>query len=80
MLFPYFENTSGFKFTSISAMNFFVLLNAFYGGAMTMFFASEISIPFLTLKDTLQAFPDWKVIHSVGKSMLFTKNTRTLLF
>ena len=41
---------------------FYVLIQCFYGGAMTMFFVSEISIPFNTLRDVLKVFPEWNLI------------------
>ena len=33
---------------------FFVLINAYYGGALTMFFVSEITLPFNTIRDALK--------------------------
>ena len=36
----YYEETQGYQIASFSGWMFFVLLNAFYGGAMTMFFTS----------------------------------------
>ena len=40
---------------------FFVLLNAYYGGAMTMFFSSEISIPFTNIIEVINAHPTWNL-------------------
>ena len=36
---------------------FFVLLNAFHGGAMTMFFATEAGLPFDTVRDVIRLYP-----------------------
>ena len=58
----YFENTSGYMIASISAWYFFVLLNAFYGGALTMFFTSEMTIPFESIQDVMRAYPDWNLL------------------
>ena len=40
---------------------FFVLLNAYYGGAMTMFFSSEISVPFTNILEVINAYPTWNL-------------------
>ncbi len=43
VLFPdYFEATASHRVVNLATMGFFILINAFYGGAMTMFFTSEI--------------------------------------
>jgi hypothetical protein len=39
-LISYFEETQGYRIALLSGWIFFVLLNAYYGGAMTMFFTS----------------------------------------
>ena len=41
---------------------FFNLLNAYYGGAMTMFFTSEATLPFETMKDVIGAYPGMNCI------------------
>ena len=38
----------------------FVLLNAFYGGALTMFFTSAPTLPFGDLEAAVKAYPEWK--------------------
>ena len=40
----------------------FVLINAFYGGALTMFFVAELKIPFNSLRDVLKIFPEWNFV------------------
>ena len=50
---------------------FFVLINAFYGGALTMFFVSEVTLPFNTLRDALRVFPSWKIIYQSGNDAYF---------
>ena len=40
---------------------FFLLLNAFYGGALTMFFTSKPALPFTTVRQGL-GDEDWKMI------------------
>ena len=48
---PYLEATVGFKLAVLSLLGFFVLLNAFYSGALTMFFANEIKVQLNVLLD-----------------------------
>ena len=50
---------------------FFVFINAYYGGALTMFFANDISPPFENLRDVLKAFPKWNLIFPSGLEMFF---------
>ena len=49
----------------------FVILEAFYGGALTMFFTSEVTIPLETTTDVLQAYPSWKLKFMDGNQMDF---------
>ena len=54
-----------------SSWYFFVLLNAFYGGALTMFFTSETTLPFETERDVIRAYPDWNLMLQEGNEFLF---------
>ncbi len=67
----YYEHTDGYMMTSTTAWYFFVLLNAYYGGALTMFFTSEISIPFNSIEDVMRAYPDWKLKMMTGNDVHF---------
>jgi hypothetical protein len=40
----------------------FVLINAYFGGALTMFFTSDVQLPFENLREVLQNIPDWKLV------------------
>ena len=42
----YYEHTDGFNCAAFWSWIFFVLINAYYGGALTMFFTSELTLPF----------------------------------
>ena len=73
---PYFfiKGWGGMKANSIMEVSlwcFFVLINAYYGGALTMFFVSEITVPFNTLRDVLKVFPDWNLIFLRGEDVVF---------
>ena len=73
---PYFfirdwDNMSANSITKLSLWIFFVLIHAYYGGAMTMFFANEIVPPFKNLRDVLQAFPEWNLVFTAGLEVYF---------
>ena len=51
--------------------SFFLLINAYYGGALTMFFASEIALPFETMRDVLKATPSWTLLCISGNQVIF---------
>ena len=71
MVVPYFyspisfEETATLKIISVTAMFFFILINAYYGGAMTMFFTSEISIPFEGIRDVIRD-DSWNLMIRTG--------------
>ena len=67
----YYESTDGYQLTSITAWLFFVLINGFYGGAMVMYFSSEITIPFHSRSDVLKAYPTWKLKTQTAMDLLF---------
>ncbi len=66
-LFPsYLESTTAFRIIYFSTMGFFILINAFYGGAMTMFFTSDIRIPLETITDVMRD-STWRLIVQEGE-------------
>ena len=67
----YYEHTDGYMISSTSVWFFFLLVNAYYGGALTMFFTSEIGIPFNTIHDVMRAYPDHKLMMMDGNQVLF---------
>ena len=76
----YYEHTNGYMITSTTGWFFFVLLNAFYGGALTMFFTSEISIPFNTIEDVMKAYPLWRLKMMDGNDVHFQYKAIQVLF
>ena len=54
---------------SFTVWLFFVLLNAFYGGALTMFFTGTTNIDFNSRKDVFREYPDWKFKLTDGSEM-----------
>ena len=52
---------------------FFVFLNAYYGGALTMFFTGPTIIPFQTERDVIRAYPDWTIwVRSAQQHHIYT--------
>ena len=61
-----YDNMTSNQITMFALWTFFVLINAYYGGALTMFFVAENTIPFYSVRDVLKEFPDWKLIFQSG--------------
>ena len=58
-LIPYgfienYEQTESFNCVFVTAWLFFVIINAYYGGAMTMFFTSELTLPMNSIEDVMR--------------------------
>ena len=69
-----YENMTSNQISMISFWFLFVVLNSFYGGALTMFFVAEITIPFNTIRDVLRVFPEWKVlVPALGKQIVIVE-------
>ena len=45
---------------------FFTLVNSYYCGVLTMFFATPISLPFDNMRSAIQAYPTWNLIFAQG--------------
>ena len=66
-----YEKTESWMISTTIIWLCFVPLEAYYGGALTMFFTSEVTIPFETLTDVLEAYPSWKLNVKNGLQMQF---------
>lgn len=55
----------------ICCFYFFILINTFYGGAMTMFFTSEVSLPFETIRDVMKNYPSWNLMVNGGNEAIY---------
>jgi hypothetical protein len=71
LVIPNNENTTGHEIMVTTLWYFFVLLNAFYGGAMTMFFTSTINIHFEGITDVIRAYPGWNLVFFKGTEIVF---------
>ena len=47
------------------------LMHSYYAGSMKMFFATDITLPFDSLRDVLKAFPTWNLVYMYGNSAYF---------
>ncbi len=59
--FSYYESTTAQKLVVTLTWFLFVLVHAYYSGALVMFFATEPSLPFSTLQDVMELYPSWKL-------------------
>ena len=55
---------------TLTVMLLFVLLQSFFGGALTMFFASEHPVPFNDVRGAMKAYPDWRLHFLEGECHL----------
>ena len=79
-LTTFYENTDGYRISSTSVWIFFLIVNAYYGGAMTMFFTTETSIPFETVEDVLRAYPDYNLMMQAGSEIVFYEKSKHASF
>ena len=70
-LLSYYEHTESFKLTSLFSWLFFLLINAYYGGALTMFFIGKSTLPFNSVEDVMRAYPDWNLKYRVGSDIFW---------
>ncbi len=53
----------------------FFLLRAYYEGALTMFFAKPVVVPFSSITQALEAYPEWTFMYQTGVESEFTYHT-----
>ena len=63
------SNTSFYNVIELTAFIFFLLINSYYSGALTMFFANKDSLPFQNIREVLQS--DWKLLFMNGNEVYF---------
>ena len=71
-IFNNFNKTVSSKIIAFTFWFSFLFLHAFYGGALKMFFSTEVAIPFNDIRDVLKAFPSWNLIFADGNDIHFT--------
>ena len=47
------------------------LMHSYYAGSMKMFFATDLTLPFDTLRDVLKDFPTWNLVYIYGNDIFF---------
>ena len=55
-----------------------LLITIYYGGALKMFFTTDITIPFQSLKEVLLAYPEWKFRFRNGNDVIFHRKSKTM--
>lgn len=55
---------------------FFTLVNSYYCGVLTMFFATPNLVPFETITDVIEAYPNWKLMVRVGSESWINEMAR----
>ena len=68
-VFSIYGTKSGYKIVILVTWISFVLINAYFSGALTMFFTSDVALPFENLRQVLQNIPDWKLISIKGNTI-----------
>ena len=56
----------------------YLLITIYYGGALKMFFTTEITIPFQSQKEVMLAYPEWKMRFRKGNEVLFYKKSEVM--
>ena len=52
-----------------------LLVISYYGGALKMFFTTEITVPFETQRQCMEAYPEWKMMFRKGNENIFLQRT-----
>ena len=60
------EERIGIQLMKFMWVIFFVLVNAYYCGVLTMFFTIKTLAPFKTVNDVIKSYPNWKLMLEDG--------------
>ena len=60
------DNKYSVRIVILMSWLFFTLINSYYCGVLTMFFATTNDVRFETISDVMKAYPDWKLRFNVG--------------
>ena len=71
MISSKFEKSNCYRLIQSIAFLFFMLIEIYYGGALTMFFASSPVIPFKTISDVIRGYPGWQLIMLSGNDVYY---------
>ena len=67
-------NNKGFQaVVEWTGWSLFVVLHAYYGGAMVMFFSVDSGLPFDSINDVMIAAPKWKIYILSGSEVMLQK-------
>ena len=65
------EQSQSLQIMSTTGWTCYFLLFSFYGGALTMYFINEPSIPFNNLRGAMQSYPDWNLMMQKGMQGIY---------
>ena len=71
LLAPEFSRTTSFKMITSIGWLLFMLIEIYYSGALTMFFSTEVSLPFETTREVMKAYDDWTLMMQTGNEVFF---------
>ena len=71
-----FKANESFRVSVTITFYFFVIINIYYGGAMTMFFTTSPTTNFNSMEDILNAYPDWTLKITAGVEIHFETRVR----
>ena len=68
---------TSFRFVKSIAWLTYMLFIIYYGGALKMFFTTEVTVPFETQRQIMLAYPEWKMKFRKGNEKLFYNKAET---
>ena len=74
------EDHASVRIVVLALWTAFVLLNAYYSGALTMFFSSKPRLPFSRIEDAVRLFPAWKIIMHCASDLYFPSTPEMLAY
>lgn len=70
IIYTWKDNWASHRIFVMSGWLLFILLNAFYGGALTMFFTHAPNFPFNNMREGIALWPNWKMVAISGNEYM----------
>jgi len=55
------DGPDSIRISVLTGWLFFTVVSAYYNGAMTMFFSTDVTVPFTDMRSVLRAYPKWQL-------------------
>ena len=68
---PKFGESNSYRIILALASIFFMLIEIYYSGALTMFFSTAPVMPFETKKEVMRSYPTWKLMMRLGNDVYY---------